>query len=64
MDWTFWVGLVGIVVILGVSRWAFTLRRRRDKMRGENQEVADAAEEARRAKERSQERHDGLGGMP
>ena len=50
MDWTFWVGLIAIVAILGGSRWAFTLRQRRDKVRGENREVADAVEAARNAK--------------
>ena len=58
MDWTFWVGLIVILAILGGSRWAFTLRQRRDKIRGENREVADAVAEAERAKRRD----DPLGG--
>ena len=55
MDWTFWVGLVAIVAIVAVVYWAFSLRRRRDAMRGENREAADAVSEAREAKKRSHE---------
>ena len=58
MDWTFWVGLVAIAAIGAVVYWAFSLRRRRDAMRGENREVADAVAEAQRAKNRD----DPLGG--
>lgn len=58
MDWTFWVGLVAIVAIVAVTYWAAGLRRRRDAMRGENREVADAVAEAERAKTRD----DPLGG--
>ena len=55
MDWTFWVGLVAIAAIGAVVYWAFSLRRRRDAMRGENREVADAASEARETKKRATE---------
>ncbi len=61
MDWTFWVGLVVIAVIWFVTWRAFSLRRRRENVRREDREVADAAEAVRRAKE-----HPDLfgGGMP
>ena len=58
MDWTFWVGLVAIVAITAVTYLAVGLRRRRDAMRGENREVADAVAEAQRARSRD----DPLGG--
>jgi hypothetical protein len=64
MDWTFWVGLVAIVAIVAVTYWAAGLRRRRDAMRGENREVADAVAEAEKAKHRdSPLGGGGLGGI-
>lgn len=55
MDWTFWVGLIVIAAIGAVVYWVFSLRRRRDAMRGENREAACAVSKARETKERSKE---------
>ena len=55
MDWTFWLGLILIAAIVAAVYWAFSLRRRRDAMRGENRESGAAVSEAREAKRRAKE---------
>ncbi|MCD2441834.1 hypothetical protein LQ757_06025 [Agromyces sp. SYSU K20354] len=59
MDWTFWVVLIVIAGALVVTQWLRTLRRRRDTMRGENREVADAADAQRKAKEQAKHQQNG-----
>lgn len=51
MDWTFWLGLAAIAVLWGVTQWIFSLRRRSEKTRGADPEVADAMLEAEKGKE-------------
>lgn len=51
MDWTFWVGIVAIAVLWGVTQWAFSFRRRSEKTRGADREAADAMNDVERGKE-------------
>ncbi len=52
MDWTFWVGIVVVAVLWGVTQWAFSLRRHSEKTRGRNREAADAMLETEKGKEK------------
>ncbi|MBM7832719.1 hypothetical protein JOE59_003424 [Agromyces cerinus] len=51
MDWTFWLGIVVIAVLWGVTQWVFSLRRHSEKTRGANREAADAMNDVERGKE-------------
>jgi hypothetical protein len=51
MEWTFWLGIVGIAVLWGVTQWAFSLRRHSEKTRGADPEASDAMLDAEKAKE-------------
>lgn len=52
MDWTFWAGLAGIVLIWGVTQWAFSFRTHAERRRGRDAEQADAIIEVERQRER------------
>jgi hypothetical protein len=52
MDWTFWLGIVVIAALWGVTQWAFSLRRHSEKSHGEDREAADAMNDVERGKER------------
>ena len=51
MDWTFWLGIVAIAVLWGVTQWVFSLRRHSEKSRGADREAADAMNDVERGKE-------------
>ena len=51
MDWTFWLGIVAIAVLWGVTQWVFSLRRHSEKTRGADREAADAMNDVERGKE-------------
>ncbi len=51
MDWTFWLGIVVIAVLWGVTQWVFSVRRHSEKTRGADREAADAMNDVERGKE-------------
>ncbi|MGW9631640.1 hypothetical protein ACWGST_13135 [Agromyces sp. NPDC055520] len=51
MDWTFWLGIVVIAVLWGVTQWVFSFRRHSEKQRGADREAADAMIDVERGKE-------------